>query len=97
MNKFRDDHWALDGHVSSAGRTQSLNPPVPSAHPDSQITGREEEGRRGRKLLGSTGKLGRRFSVGPELGARESSPAGEVGKGKDKTGREAESPKDWHI
>lgn len=35
---------------------------------------------------------GRRFSVGPGLGARESSSAGDVTTEKDEKGQEAESP-----
>lgn len=97
VNKFKDDQWALDGHVSSATSPSVLDLPVTLPHPNSPITGREEEGRRGWKLLGSTWKLGRRFSVGPGLGARESSSASEVGKGKDKKGQEAESTETQHV
>lgn len=44
------------------------------------------------ETLASTWKLGRRFSVGPGQGARETSLASEVDKGKDKKGQEAGNP-----
>lgn len=32
VNKFKDDHWALDGHVSSAKSHSVLGLPVPLSH-----------------------------------------------------------------
>lgn len=89
MNKFKDDHWALDGHVSSAKSSSVLDLSTALPHPHSQITGREKERRRGWKLLGSTWKLGRSLSIGPGLGAKDSS-VGEVSKGKDRKSWEAQ-------
>lgn len=40
VNKFKDGHWALDGHVSTA-KSQSLTSLCPCPTVDSQITGRE--------------------------------------------------------
>lgn len=40
VNKFKDDHWALDGHVSAA-ESQSWTFPSPCSIPESQITGGE--------------------------------------------------------
>lgn len=97
VNKFKDDHWALDGHVSSAKPCSVLDLSTALSHPHSQITGREKERRRGWKLLGSTWKLGRRLSVGPGLGAKKSSSASEVSKGKDRKSWEAESRRSAHL
>lgn len=33
VNKFKGDHWALDGHVSSAKPHSVLDLPVPLPHP----------------------------------------------------------------
>lgn len=33
VNKFKDDRWALDGHVSSAQPHSVLDLPVPSPRP----------------------------------------------------------------
>ena len=96
VNKFKDDHWALDGHVSSAEPHSGLDLPV--SLPCNWFPCHWPEGgrRSGWKLLGSTWRFGRRASMGPGLGPRESPSASEVNAGKHKKGQEAES-RGWCI
>lgn len=49
------------------------------------------------ETLASTWKLGRRLSVGPEQGAKETSLASEMGKSKDTKGQEAGSEMGAHL
>lgn len=75
MNKFKDDHWALDGHVSSANRSSPGLVPYP--HP---IDCWQRKDDRVWKLLGSNGNL--RKVLGAGLAVRESWSTNEVSKGR---------------